>query len=144
MILSGKEATSSAATVARKARANTPLRVAARAHSGESLHSHAPRPGALRPMTNPPVAVRAKRTRSSCGRVERQPTQVRVGGRRSPLRSLGCFGGNGGFGFGAMVDIDGVDIDLGYLVDGGFGRRGLGVVANPGLGIVANPDLGAL
>src|SRR3546814_1749644 len=53
--------------------------------AGELTHSHAPRPGSVRPTRSDPSAERTTRNSSSAGRRVRHPTQVRTGpGVRSP------------------------------------------------------------
>jgi hypothetical protein len=75
-------------------------------HPGVSLvHSHAPRPGAVRLMIAVPSGPTAQRIISDWGNEARQPTQVRIGWR---ARSGGRFVATLLFGVGGRLGGDGL------------------------------------
>jgi hypothetical protein len=61
----------------RQARSKPRRRMAGAMQAAE--HNHAPRPGAVRPITTAPSAVSVQRMSRSIGSVDRHPTHVRIG-----------------------------------------------------------------
>ena len=75
-------------TSVRRARENARFFSAASRQAPDPAHSHAPRPGNVRPARSSPPAPATTRTSSAVGAVRRQPIQVRTGVARPAIPPL--------------------------------------------------------